>query len=250
MKKKIKQKNLIIIMLGIILISLFSLYFILRDRKLSFIESTIKEITSFIQKPIKSKNEEQFNLIEIEEKNRRIKELESLLEIKNNLSEYEIINAAVINRNVGAWYQTLTIDKGSNDGIEENMAVVTNNGLIGKILNTTNNTSTVKLLVAVNETFQISVKIESGENIIYGLLSGFKNNQFIINGISENKVINESSKVLTTGLDNIFPAGILIGYVEKEVKDNFDLAKTIYVNPSNNFDDINYIAVLKRNEIK
>lgn len=244
-----KNQKKIIITIGIILFSLFSLYFILRDRKLNFIESTIKEITTFIQRPIKS-NKEEYNLIEIEEKKRRIKELEGLLEIKNNLSEYETINVAIINRNVGTWYQTLTIDKGSNDGIEENMAVVTNNGLIGKILNVTNNISTVKLLTMVNDTFQISVKIESGENMIYGLLSGFKNNQFIINGISENRTINENSKVLTTGLDNIFPSGILIGYVDKEEKDNFDLAKTLYVNPSNNFDDINYVAVLKRKDIK
>ena len=81
---------------------------------------------------------------------------------------------------------------------------------------------------------------------IYGLLSGYQNNKFIVSGISDNTEIENYSKVVTTGLDDIFPSGILVGYVIGDIKDNFDLEKTIYVSPSSSFSDINYVSVLKR----
>ena len=70
----------------------------------------------------------------------------------------------------------------------------------------------------------------------------------IITGISDNSEIPKNSPVTTTGLDNLFPSGILIGYTDQEEKDNFDLARTIYVAPVHSMDDINYISILKRRE--
>lgn len=274
MKKKIKDKYVIIVLLGVTFLFLGLFYFIIDDdRELSSIERGIKEVSVFAEKIVytpvrfitnkiaefsemkdlyknlKKQNTklEQYDLLKttLEEKDKRIKELESLLELKNNLSEYDTINASVINRNVGYFYETLTIDKGKKDGIKKDMAVITNYGLVGKVLNVTNNTSTVKLLTTVNDNFQISVIIQTDDKAIYGLLSGFKNNQFIIQGISDNTEIKEFSKVTTTGLDNIFPSGILVGYVDRQEKDNFDLTKTVFVNPSNSFDNINYVTVLK-----
>ena len=177
-----------------------------------------------------------------------LKELENMLEIKNNQSDYTSISATVMNRKVGAWYDNLTIDKGSKDGVEEGDAVITSYGLIGKIIKVTNYSSNVKLLTSVNENFQISVKIESETESIYGLLSNYKDDYLIISGISNNKEIPTYSKVVTTGLDNRFPSGILIGYTEKEEKDNFDLARTIYVSPAHSLDDITYVSVLKKVE--
>lgn len=277
MKKKIKDKYAIIIILVLTFTFLILFYFIIADnRKLSLPEKIIKEGILFTEKiiytPVKfvtnkidtfiemkdlynnlKEKEEKIKMYDVlennlKEKSKQIKELESLLEIKNNLNDYTSINATVINRNVGNWYDTLTIDKGMNDGIKEGMAVITSYGLVGKIMKVTNNTSTIKLLTSINETFQISIKIEVGEDYLYGLLSNYRDNYLMISGISDNREIPNYSKVTTTGLDNIFPSGILIGYTEKEEKDNFDLARTIYVTPSHNFDDINYVSVLKRSD--
>lgn len=277
MKKKIQDKYAILIIVVISFLFLMLFYFIIQDdRKLSLPERVIKEgviwtqkivyspfqyVTNKVEEWIEMKNLYQ-NLKEkeqklssydqmdamVKEKSVQIKELEGLLELKNNLSDYTSIASTVMSRNVGYWYDTLTIDKGSSDEIQEGMAVVTNYGLIGKIIKTTNHFSTVKLITSVNESFQISVKIEIGEEYLYGLLSNYKDSYFIISGISDNREIPKNSKVTTTGLDNIFPSGILIGYTEKEEKDNFDLARTIYVAPSHSIDDIHYVSVLKRRD--
>lgn len=259
--KKIKNKYLIIILLGIIFLILLLIYFIINDnRKLTFIERGIKDSILLIEKTIYSpirlleQNDDNLSIdflnSSLEEKDAKIKELEQLLNIQNNISNYEMINATIINRKVGTWYQTLTIDKGLNDGIENNMAVISNNGLIGKTIKITANTSTVKLLTTVNDDFQIAVKIKNNEDYIYGLLSGYEKGKLIITGVSENTAIIKDSKVITSGLDNNFPSDILVGTIYDVEKDNFDLSSKIYVTPANNFDHITYAAVLKRTIIE
>lgn len=272
-----KNKYIIIGMIISIFLLLLITYFVIQDkRKLSIPEKLIKDsvlvVENIISTPLRygetkikywkeSKKTEQalknqenkikaYDRLESEltETKKRVKELESMLEIKNNQSDYTSISATVMNRKVGAWYDNLTIDKGSKDGVEEGAAVITSYGLIGKIIKVTNYSSNVKLLTSVNENFQISVKIESETESIYGLLSNYKDDYLIISGISNNKEIPTYSKVVTTGLDNRFPSGILIGYTEKEEKDNFDLARTIYVSPAHSLDDITYVSVLKKVE--
>ena len=272
-----KNKYIIIGMIISIFLLLLITYFVIQDkRKLSIPEKLIKAsvlvVENIISTPLRygetkikywkeSKKTEQalknqenkikaYDRLESEltETKKRVKELENMLEIKNNQSDYTSISATVMNRKVGAWYNNLTIDKGSKDGVEEGDAVITSYGLIGKIIKVTNYSSNVKLLTSVNENFRISVKIESETESIYGLLSNYKDDYLIISGISNNKEIPTYSKVVTTGLDNRFPSGILIGYTEKEEKDNFDLARTIYVSPAHSLDDITYVSVLKKVE--
>ena len=65
-------------------------------------------------------------------------------------------------------------------------------------------------------------------------------------GIADNTEIKEGDMVLTTGMGDIFPSGILVGKVSKITKDNFDLARTVEVKSDVNFDDIRYVTILKR----
>ena len=75
-----------------------------------------------------------------------IKELKELLNLNSTLSEYTTINATIISRNDLYWFNTVIIDKGKKDGLKKNMAVITQNGLIGKISKTTKKTSEIKLI--------------------------------------------------------------------------------------------------------
>jgi len=178
--------------------------------------------------------------------------LKKSLNLTDNFSDYEKINSSVIQRDVGYWYDTITIDKGSSSGVKEEYAVVTKEGLVGKITKTSNLTSTVKLLTSITEETKISVKITDGEDNIYGLLTKYdeKTKNFIIEGIAENKEIKKDLIVTTTGLDNIFPSGIVIGKVTDVSKDNFDLTTFVYVKSNINFDDLRYVIVAKRSDSK
>ena len=185
---------------------------------------------------------------QIEELQKEVAELKSTLDLNSTLSEYTYINATVVNRNIGYWYNTLTIDKGSKNGIKKGDAVITNSGLIGKIINVSNFSSTVKLLTTEEINNKISIKITNDDNKYYGLLVGYDiyNNVYQIEGITESNKIKEGDMVTTTGLTDYFPSGLLIGYVKNVVKDEYDLNSIIEVKPSVSFNDVSIVTILNR----
>lgn len=270
-----KKKTYLIIL--IILLILFGITsYTINNKKLNIIERTIKDTGGYIEKvinlPIKyignkiTINKEKKNIYEkynnikkeidkidlyktkIKELEKELKELKDALEIKSTLLEYDTINATVINRNVGYWYNNLTIDKGLKNGVKEGMAVIVNEGLIGKIETCSNYFSTVKLLTTNEILNKISVKIDLGDNYLYGLLDEYdsNNNVYKIEGITNSNLIKEGLTVTTTGLTDYFPSGIIIGKVSKIVKDEYDLNSIVEVKPTVNFNDINIVTILSR----
>ncbi len=275
--KKLEMRYIILIVLGISALMLGLITSAVKDnRQLNPIEKSIKDSVlligrivyapiTWVNKQIIIYNEKQdlynkykalqkqVSLIKLKDTKNieleyEIKKLKEVLKLNKTLSESSYLNATVINRNLGYWYNTLTLDKGSNSGIKTDMAVITGNGLIGKIIKTTNFNSTVKLLTSEDVNNKISIKIKVGDTFIYGLLTGYDlvKQTFIIEGIADNINIPVDSVVMTTGLGGLFPSGILIGTVESFEMDNFGLAKTVSVKSSVDFNDISYVTILKR----
>ena len=268
------KKYYVIIILIVVSILLFLYSFIITDkRNLTNIEKIIKDSTltlnklinkpiNFIDNKINSKDKKYKNLskkykkVELmeakyEESKKEIDELKKVLKLNKSLSESEYLNASVIIRNIGYFYNELTIDKGLKDKVKKNMAVITDDGLIGIITKTSNLNSVVKLITTDDTNNKISIKIKIDEKeFLYGLMVGYdkKTKCFIIEGIADNKEIPIGSMVTTTGLGSDIPSGILIGRVEKIKKDNFDLSRTLLVRSDVNFDNINYVTILKRKD--
>lgn len=276
-RKKRAYIKYILICIVILVALIFTGYSLKKERNLTFIESAIKDISVFISDtlyaPVKffkdkievykdkediyqKYKELQSAEDDIDQKNARIaelekenKELKDSLELNESLSEYEVVNATVVSRNVGYWYDKLTINKGKKDGIESKMAVVINNGIIGYISETSNFSSNVQLLTTKNLKNKISVKIDLGNGeYANGLLNEYDSEKglYKIEGISYSGTIPEKAQVTTTGLSDNFPSGILIGYVNATTTDNFDLGKIVEVIPSVDFDKISYVTILKR----
>ena len=164
------------------------------------------------------------------------------------LSDKVFLNATVVTRNVGYWYEEITIDKGKKNGIEKDMAVINSKGLIGKITKVSNYSSNVKLISNSNMNDKISVKIKVDDGYVYGLISKYdvKSNTYTVEGISQNIDIPKGADVVTTGMGAAFPSGIEVGSVKKITTDNFDLSKVVEVKASVNFNDLDYVTVLKR----
>lgn len=281
MRRNIKPKHILILIIIIIIIILAIFSFTLKeDRQLNKFESLIKDTTTGIQKIVSypfnfifSKVDDYKELVNIREKYQKLlpevdridslmtenielrKQLESMkeeLDIKYTINDYEFLNATVISRNISYWYNTITIDKGTYNGIEVDMVVVNSEGLIGKVVSTTTFTSDVKLLTTSDTNNKISVAISNGKKKLYGLIKdyNYNNNYLEVEGISNTETVSIGNYVYTSGLGGIFPSGILIGTVEEITTDEYDLAKIINVKLSANFDNINYVAVLKRKEIE
>ena len=85
--------------------------------------------------------------------------------------------------------------------------------------------------------------------VIYDFLEKnfiYEGDRYIVEGISNDIEIPLDSVVTTTGMSEVFPSGILIGKVKEIGADNFDLAKIIYVGTEVNYDDLEYVTILKR----
>ena len=264
-KGKLKYMVVAIIILFIVFVSVTSKSLNNEERELNFFEKAIKDTGTFCQKifyapigfvkekievmnesddlykkytDLKEKVEKtELYYAQIEELQKEITELKSTLNLNATLSEYNYVNATVVNRNIGYWYNSLNIDKGSS------------NGLIGKIVNVSNFSSTVKLLTSDELNTKISVKINiDDEKNLYGLLIGYdkESNIYKIEGITDPDSVKEGDLVTTTGLTDYFPSGILIGHVSKIVKDEYDLNSIVEVKPSVSFEDISIVTVLNR----
>ena len=278
-RKKIEGKYIIIIVVILIILSL-ALYVktLKEDRKLNMVESLIKDSVIFVEKIILTPFNYVGNLIDdfselrnVQEENdklktsiervdaietenielsREIEELKKEPNIDYVLTDYDYLNATVISRNIGYWYNTLTIDKGTNNGISEGMVVVNSTGLIGKIIKTTTFTAEIRLITTSDTNNKISVSISNGNGKINGLINryDYENNFLEVEGISNTEEVKVGDYVYTSGLGGVFPSGILIGTVESITTDEYDLSKIINVKPSTDFNDINYVAILKRKD--
>lgn len=193
-----------------------------------------------------NQNSDEYNEVIINNLKEEINELKELSKIKTVLSNYESINATVIERNRNYWFNTIKIDKGTDDGVTLDMAVVDKNGLIGKISHTTKNMSEIKLITTNDVNNKTSVVIQNGNEKIYGIISGYRDNNLEVIITSSNTNIKENLNVSTTGMGGIYPSGILIGKTVGVKSSKYDVGLIVLVKPFTNFDNLRYISVLRR----
>lgn len=279
--KKIKMKHIFIGILAIIIVIMVVLSHTLKeDQQLnkpsSFIKDTAVKVENILFYPFKYifnrvndykelkgiRKKYQILLPKIDridsleaeniELRKQLENLKQELSIDYSINDYDYLNATVVYRNVSHWYNTITINKGKYNGVEVDMAVVNSKGLIGKVVSTTAFTSDIKLITTSDTNNKISVTVSNGSNKINGLIKNYnyKTKFLEVEGISNTEKVNVGDLVYTSGLGGIFPSGILIGKVANITTDEYDLAKIIDVEPIADFDDINYVAVLKRKEQK
>lgn len=238
-------------LMTIILLSMFLIFFMNQRINLK-INNFIKDIIFFPYHVFaieeKLDKDKMFLESELANKNKELLELKELLKLSELISTYKIINATVINRNMEYFYDEVIINKGTSDGIKNDMVVINNQGLIGKILKANKNNSIVKLITSADVYNMLSIQINLDKKYVYGILNEYdeNTNSFIIEGIDENIPIEVGSLISTTGLGNIYPSGINIGKVTRIQKDNFDLAYILKVEPLVDFNNFHYVAVLDR----
>lgn len=246
-KRKTKQKkNLIILFLFLFSFLILLLFYINQNKNYSRIEKVIRDIgvnleSIFIPK-VTVYNQEVIDGINKELLNEN-EELKQMLNL--NSDKYLYINATVIKRELD-WYQEITIDKGEKDGIKLDMAVISNQGLIGRISKTGYSSSVVKLLTSSSKNMKIAVDIKNDTETIHGIIDDYLEKETLIqiNNVSKNTKVNINDKVYTNGLGGIYPSGIYIGKVVEVTEDSFSLNKILKVKPDISYDKLRYVSVI------
>lgn len=158
------------------------------------------------------------------------------LEMKEE-SAYPLLTAEVISRTSDNWYRTVTINRGSRDGVEPNMAVVNWQGLVGKVSSTTPFTAQVEL--ALDAGFGVGAKLPSGElGVIETVQGGYVRMKFF----SNTPAVTVGQPVFTSG-QGVIPANLLIGYVDS-LGDASVLNQYANIRPSVDFHKLNVVQVV------
>lgn len=196
------------------------------------------------------------NLVEVKqlqtrliEANKEIIELKELLELKQTLTSVSSINANVIEKDSTNFNNSLLLNAGTNDGVALYMAVITPSGLIGQISQVNDNSSVVKLLTSQEGKNAFAVKVQlDTENSVEALLEGYdvETKEYIIRLLDSTKNVKEKMKVVTSGLGEIIPGGLLVGEVTTIESSTATLSVIIRVKPAASFSNINAVSIVSK----
>jgi rod shape-determining protein MreC len=154
--------------------------------------------------------------------------------------QYRQIAANVIARDASLWFKRLTIDRGTLDGIKRDMPVVTTAGIVGRIINVGPNYAQVQVITDSNA--GVGVMIQRTRAM--GVLKGLNSARCEIKNIPANEEVQEGEIVVTSGLDRIYPKGLVVGTTERVDNDPNAPWKKIVLNPAAQVDRVENILVL------
>ena len=212
---------------------------------ISNLTNTYQENQTLKQK-VETIYELEVQLNDLKKDNEKMKEA---LKLQDSLNEYSLINATVIARNPDTWRDIVTINKGANDGLTPQMSVMSDNGLVGKVLDVNPTSARVALLSNNDNTLvRVAAMIQGEKESIYGTLTGFdhEKNILIMSQIQATQEIKVGDKVVTSGLGGVSPSSLYIGTVEEVAMDRFGLYKEVRIKPAADTNDVRYVTVVKR----
>lgn len=171
----------------------------------------------------------------------RLRKMLAFAESKQD--EFDFISVRVIARSSNNWYRYIVIDRGLEAGIAKDMAVITPQGLVGRIGSVSQHTAQVNLITD-RDTAVGAIVQESRDT--RGIVEGMGNNtQLSMANIPYYSKIKKGNVVVTSDLSSIYPKGIAIGKVSKITKEPSGLLLTAELSPMTDFDKLEEVLVIK-----
>ena len=180
------------------------------------------------------------------EKNNALKEMElshermrSLLDFQATLKQ-QVVAAEVVGKDPSAWFKTVIINKGKQDGVNRGMPVVTPAGIAGLVTDVSHDFSKVLLVIDQNSAVDALGQATRARGIVKGDPSG----GLILEYILRRHDISKGDVIISSGLDNVFPKGLRIGYVQDVIKPNAGIFQQVLVRPYVDFERLEEVLVV------
>lgn len=170
------------------------------------------------------------------QENQRLKELLSFKEGTG----YRVVTARVIGISPTSFSKTITIGKGSEDGVAKGMAVVTNDGVVGRVLSSSSSASKVLLITDRNSDVDAVVQRSRDR----GIAEGGEPDLLQLKYFPRSADALEGDLVVTSGIGGIFQKGLVIGSISRLDKDKGGIFQYAEIRPAVNFSKLEEVLVI------
>ena len=174
-----------------------------------------------------------------------LERLQDLYRLDQNYADYEKIGAHVIGKDSGNWFNSFTIDKGSRDGIETDMNVIAQSGLVGIVTDVGPTWATVRSVIDDSSNISSMSLSTSDTCIVSGDLSLMSEGQIRFEQMENNdNTVNVGDQLVTSYISDKYLQGILIGYVSEVNVDANNLTRSGYIIPAVDFKNLQEVLVI------
>ena len=200
------------------------------------------------QENVRLKNElakvtaDRARLSELEAENRHLGEL---LELRDVLGA-NAVAANVIGSDASGVAHTLILSSGSSDGLRPGMAVLSNQGVVGKIIATSPHASRVLLIDDHNSALDGFDQRSRARGIVAGMVD----DGLILKYVDRSQDIRQGDTIVTSGLDGIFPRGLLVGTIKSVHREGPGMFVSVTLAPAVDFRGLEQVLVVKQQPIQ
>ena len=175
-------------------------------------------------------------LREADQANGRLKEL---LNFKSQYNR-EMLGADVVAWDPNAWFKTIVINRGSSDGVRMGLPVVSDLGVVGRVVTASTDFAKVLLLIDYNSSIDAMIQ----RNRTRGILAGRSERTCRLKYVLKSDDIEVGDMVITSGMGGVFPKGIPLGRVTRVRMIGHDIFQEVEVTPTVNFTRLEEVMVV------
>lgn len=212
------------------------------DWKGSFVSSSeYKEQIKELESEILGYNE---MLVDYERTKQKLESYESVLGVKNENPDYELVAASVISKNTADAYDSITVDKGSTSGVEVNDPVVYGENVIGIVKEVGLTTCVIKTIL--DPSVNISVyEIKSRESGYSNTTASLSYEGYCrMSGLSKETSVSAGGIVCTSGLGGIFPRDLVVGTITVIKNEETDVSVYGVIEPAVDVRTVNDVFII------
>lgn len=167
--------------------------------------------------------------------------LKEYLNLTEKYSTYTTTPAYIISKDTSNYNNIFTINVGKKDGIEANMTVIADKGLVGYIISVTEHTAKVQTIISTSNAITATLSTSRDNVVCRGTLN---NNELKATYISTYATVVEGENVETSGMGGIYPKGIHIGTVKQVVNSKNITDRYAIITPAVDFNKIETVLVI------